>query len=157
MKGWASFKDKISLQWHMQSNLQDTIAKNDKTLLVYVTIKVYVLHTFTTIKSIKWFEEGLRPYWVSFLFFIFKWRPTDINSNNNSFLIIKKSVLLTTTWYSPIHKSWRWEKMCAIPKVAKASPDPGSSRVRGSGQDGSPQNKNNAATRQNAQDTVRTF
>lgn len=47
----------------MQSNLEDTIAKNDKTLLVYVTIKVSELHKCPTIKSIKWFKEGLMPYW----------------------------------------------------------------------------------------------
>ena len=45
-----------------------------------------------------------------------------------------------------------------VQKETKASPDWGKgARVQGSGQDDSPQNKNNAATRQNVQDTVTTF
>lgn len=48
--------------------------------------------------------------------------------------------------------------MCVNPEVAKASWDPGKAAGWGAvDKGGSPQNKNNAATRQNAQDTVRTF
>lgn len=51
---------------------------------------------------------------------------------------------------------WKQEES-VIPKVIKESPDWDKAGVRGSGQNTSPQNKNNAATRQNAQDTVTTF